>query len=94
MKDAQKHYNTFLETEYQKEMLKTTHVVAKNSKLLFDAEFAIDFLGTDHGITVSFPDCFIHINHYTISSPYMHVNDSFGHSPSRPGVLHNINNSS
>lgn len=37
MKDAQKHHSTFLETEYQKEMLKAAHVVAKNSKLLFDA---------------------------------------------------------
>ena len=37
MKEAQKHYNTFLEGEYQKEMLKAAHVVAKNSKLLFDA---------------------------------------------------------
>ena len=37
MKNAQKHYSTFLETEYQKEMLKTAHMVAKNSKLLFDA---------------------------------------------------------
>lgn len=37
MKDAQKHHSTFLETEYQREMLKAAHVVAKNSKLLFDA---------------------------------------------------------
>ena len=37
MKDAQKHCNTFLEGEYQKDMLQAAHVVAKNSKLLFDA---------------------------------------------------------
>ena len=37
MKDAQKNSSTFLESEYQKEMLKSAHIVAKNSKLLFDA---------------------------------------------------------
>ena len=37
MKDAQKHCNTFLEGEYQRDMLQAAHVVAKNSKLLFDA---------------------------------------------------------
>ena len=37
MRDAQKHSNTFLEAEYQREMLGAAHVVAKNSKSLFDA---------------------------------------------------------
>ena len=37
MKAAQKNANTFLEEVYQKEMLAAAHVVAKNSKLLFDA---------------------------------------------------------
>ena len=40
MKDAQKNANTFLEAAYQKEMLQAAHVVAKNSKLLFDAVVA------------------------------------------------------
>lgn len=37
MKDAQAHYDKFLEQEYQKKMLKAAHVVAVNSKLLLDA---------------------------------------------------------
>lgn len=37
MKDAQTHYDKFLEQEYQKKMLKAAHVVAVNSKLLLDA---------------------------------------------------------
>ena len=37
MKDAQKNASNFLEGEYQKEMLKAAHIVAKNSKELFDA---------------------------------------------------------
>ena len=37
MKDAQMHYDKFLEHEYQKKMLKAAHVVAVNSKLLLDA---------------------------------------------------------
>ena len=37
MKEAQKHYNTFLEADYQKRMLGAAHIVAKNSKQLFDA---------------------------------------------------------
>lgn len=37
MKNAQKNYQTFLESEYQKQMLKAAHVVAVNSKLLLDA---------------------------------------------------------
>ena len=36
MKDAQAHYDRFLEQEYQKKMLKAAHVVAVNSKLLLD----------------------------------------------------------
>ena len=40
MKDAQKNANTFLEETYQKEMLQAAHIVAKNSKLLFDAVVA------------------------------------------------------
>ena len=37
MKEAQKNANTFLEGAYQREMLQAAHVVAKNSKLLYDA---------------------------------------------------------
>ena len=37
MKNAQKHYQTFVQGEYQKEMLHAAHVVAMNSKLLLDA---------------------------------------------------------
>lgn len=37
MKDAQTHYDKFLEQEYQKKMLKAAHVVAVNSKQLLDA---------------------------------------------------------
>ena len=37
MKEAQKNANTFLENEYQRDMLRAAHVVAKNSKLLYDA---------------------------------------------------------
>ena len=37
MKEAQKHYNTFLEADYQRDMLRAAHIVAKNSKQLFDA---------------------------------------------------------
>lgn len=37
MKDAQAHYDKFLEQEYQKKMLKAAHVVAVNSKVLLDA---------------------------------------------------------
>ena len=37
MKNAQKNYQTFLESDYQKQMLKAAHVVAVNSKLLLDA---------------------------------------------------------
>ena len=37
MKDAQKNASTFLEESYRKEMLSAAHIVAKNSKLLFDA---------------------------------------------------------
>ena len=37
MKSAQKHYQTFLEGEYQKEMLKAAHIIAVNSKQLLDA---------------------------------------------------------
>ena len=37
MKNAQKHYQTFLEQEYQKQMLHAAHIVAVNSKQLLDA---------------------------------------------------------
>lgn len=37
MKNAQKNYQTFLEQEYQKQMLKAAHIVAVNSKQLLDA---------------------------------------------------------
>lgn len=37
MKNAQKHYQTFLEQDYQKQMLKAAHIVAVNAKQLLDA---------------------------------------------------------
>lgn len=37
MKDAQSHYDRFLEQDYQRKMLKAAHVVAVNSKLLLDS---------------------------------------------------------
>ena len=37
MKNAQKNYQTFLEQDYQKQMLKAAHIVAVNSKQLLDA---------------------------------------------------------
>lgn len=37
MKNAQKNYQTFLEQDYQKKMLKAAHIVAVNSKQLLDA---------------------------------------------------------
>ena len=37
MKNAQKNYQTFLEGDYQKQMLKAAHIVAVNSKQLLDA---------------------------------------------------------
>lgn len=37
MKDAQAHYDKFLEQDYQRKMLKAAHVVAVNSKQLLDA---------------------------------------------------------
>lgn len=37
MKSAQKQYQTFLEQEYQKQMLQAAHIVAVNSKQLLDA---------------------------------------------------------
>ena len=37
MKNAQSNYQTFLEEEYQKQMLKAAHIVAFNSKQLLDA---------------------------------------------------------
>ena len=37
MKNAQKHYQTFVQSEYQKQMLHAAHVVAMNSKQLLDA---------------------------------------------------------
>ena len=37
MKNAQKHYQTFLEQEYRKQMFHAAHIVAMNSKQLMDA---------------------------------------------------------
>ncbi len=37
MKNAQKQYQTFLEQEYQKQMLHAAHIVAVNAKQLLDA---------------------------------------------------------
>jgi len=37
MKNAQKHYQTFLEQEYRKQMFHAAHIVAVNSKQLMDA---------------------------------------------------------
>ena len=37
MKNAQKQHQTFLEQEYQKQMLQAAHIVAVNSKQLLDA---------------------------------------------------------
>ena len=36
MRDAQKHYQTFLEDDYQKKMLKAGHMIAFNAKQLLD----------------------------------------------------------
>ena len=36
MRDAQKNYQTFLEQEYQKQMLKAGHIIAVNAKQLLD----------------------------------------------------------
>ncbi len=37
MRNAQKQYQTFLEQEYQKQMLHAAHIVAVNAKQLLDA---------------------------------------------------------
>lgn len=37
MKNAQKHYQTFLEQNYQRDMLRAAHIIAVNSKQLLDA---------------------------------------------------------